>query len=87
MTVIFFITKSHRFSGNMISYLESNFPDIKKEYFVVDRRQEVQLQKVANVHRILSYIEFLKNRSLVQMIHSADGIVISGVFLPCSISF
>ena len=80
MTVIFFITKSHRFSGNMISYLESNFPDIKKEYFVVDRKQEVQLQEAANVHRILSYIEFLKNRSLVRMIRSADGIVVSGVF-------
>lgn len=80
MTMVFFITKSHRFPCNMISYLESNFPDIKKEYFVVDRKQEVQLQEAANVHRILSYIEFLENRSLVRMIRSADGIVVSGVF-------
>lgn len=80
MATVFFITKSHRFPYNMISYLESRFPDIAKEYFVVDRRKEVQLPKAANVHRILSYVEFLKNRSLVQLIRSADGIVVSGVF-------
>lgn len=80
MTTVFFITKSHRFPCNMITYLERNFPDIKKEYFVVDRRQEVHLPEAANVHRILSYIDFMKNRSLVQMIRSADGIVVSGVF-------
>ena len=60
--------------------MESRFPDIEKEFFVVDRRKEVQLPKAANVHRILSYAEFLKNISLVQLIRSADGIVVSGVF-------
>ena len=56
MATVFFITKSHRFPYNMISYLESRFPDIEKEYFVVDRRKEVQLPEAANVHRILSYV-------------------------------
>lgn len=81
MATLFFITKSHRFPNNMISYMESRFPDIEKEYFVVDRRKKVQLPEAANVHRILSYVEFLKNRSLVRLIHSADGIVVSGVFI------
>lgn len=45
----------------MISYLEDNFPDTEKEYYIIDRRQVVQLPELVSVHRILSYAEFLWN--------------------------
>lgn len=64
----------------MISYLEDNFPDTEKEYYIIDRRQVVQLPELVSVHRILSYAEFLWNRKLIHSICTANKIVVSGVF-------
>ena len=64
----------------MISFMESNFPEIKKSYYIVDRRKEEILPKLENVHRILSYKEFITNQKLIGDMKSADKIIVSGVF-------
>ena len=60
--IIFFINKSNNFANALISYVELNFPENNYEYYIIDRRQEEKLVEAANVHRILSYGEFISNK-------------------------
>ncbi len=80
MRIVFFINKTNGFAKGMISYLEAKCSGIEKEYYVIDRREEESLPKAQNVHRILSYREFLMNRSLIRNVKTADRIFVSGVF-------
>ena len=80
MKVVYFINKTNGFPKSMISFMESNFPEIKKSYYIVDRRKEEILPKLENVHRILSYKEFITNQKLIGDMKSADKIIVSGVF-------
>ena len=80
MNIVFFINKSHNFPSKMIEYMTQRFPEIKKEFYVVDRKNEVYLPNLNNVHRITSYFEFITNNQLRRNIRKSDKIIVSGVF-------
>lgn len=80
MKIVYFINKTNGFPKSMISFMETNFPEYDKSYYTIDRRKEENLPILSNVHRILSYKEFILNRELLEDLRTADKIIVSGVF-------
>lgn len=78
--IVCFINKTNSFANSLISYFEMNFPEISIDYYIIDRRKEEKLETKSNVHRILSYREFISNVELKRKIKSSERIIISGVF-------
>lgn len=78
--IVCFINKTNGFANSLISYFEMNFPQVAIDYYIIDRRKEENLEEKNNVHRILSYKEFVVNRKLKHQIKASDRIIISGVF-------
>ena len=66
MKIVYFINKTNGFPKSMISFMETNFPEYDKSYYTIDRRKEENLPILSNVHRILSYKEFILNRELLK---------------------
>ena len=80
MKIVFFIDKSNSYFLSLIDFLEFNFPDYIKEYYIIDRRKEVNIPDKSNVHRILRYSEFILNIELRKAVMDCDKVVASGIF-------
>ena len=80
MKILYFINKTNGFAKSMIFFMEEQFPEIEKSYYIVDRRSEEKLPDLDNVHRIYSYKEFVTNKRLIEDLKGADKIIVSGVF-------
>lgn len=80
MKILFFINKKNGFARSLIGYMGENFPEHEFDFYIIDRRLEESLPDQTNVHRILSYREFMANRTLRNHIQTSDKIIVSGVF-------
>lgn len=76
-----------QFANSLISYIEKEFPFYEKEYCVLDRRMQQKLPNKKNIHRVLSYKEFLFNRTLRKYFIETDKIIVSGLFTAQYVMF
>jgi len=80
MKTIFIITYAPAFNKSIIYYMEENFPDINKKYYVIDRHNRINNINLPNTEIITSCFDFFINKELKKDLDNCQKIIVCGVF-------